>query len=147
MTAPNSPPNPPRASRRRAASSSPGRPNRLAFRLIGIPALAVAGVLIYRGVRDRFVLPDCDSARAKQTLEQIFKQLRYQPLHFKPITTVSKTKDEVVCHALLPLADGANLEVDYSLFWQGGKANMRYSIARREPQHSGLTPPRAWSSF
>ena len=143
MTTPSSPPNPPRSSRWRPASRSSGKPNRLEFRLIGIPVLAVAGVLIYRGVRDRFVLPDCDSTRAKQTLEQIFKELKYVPLRFAPITTVSKSKDEVACKAVLPLPGGANLDVDYSFFWQGDKANMRYSIARREPQKSEAAPPRA----
>lgn len=143
MTTPNSPPNPLRSSRWRRTSSSPGKPNRLAFRLIGIPVLAVAGLLVYRGVRDRFVLPDCDSARAKKTLEQIFKQLKYAPLRFAPITTVSKSKADVACKAVLPLASGANLDVDYSFFWQGDKVDMRYSIARREPQKSDVTPPRA----
>ena len=45
--------------------SSPAGSNRLMFRLIGIPALAFAGVLIYRGVQERFTLPECDSSRAK----------------------------------------------------------------------------------
>lgn len=146
MATQNPPPRPTPSSRFTrwpAASSSPARPHRLTFRLIGIPVIAVAGVLIYRGLHDRFVLPECDSARAKDTLADVLKQLKFEPLRYAPIKTVAKSKDEVVCNALLPLADGANLNVDYSFFWQGDKANMRYSISRREPQNSALTPPRA----
>jgi hypothetical protein len=110
----------------------------LAFRLIGIPVLAVAGVLIYRGLHDHFVLPECDSGRAKDTLADIFKQLKYQPLRYEAIKTISSSKIEVVCNALLPLADGANLNVDYSFFWQGNTAETKYSISRRPAQRSGI---------
>ena len=132
------PSSPIRARRWSAPGSSPSRFRRLAFRLIGIPVLAVAGVLIYRGLHDRFVLPECDSARAKDTLADILKQLKYQPLRYEPIKTLSSSKQEVVCNALLPLADGANLNVNYSFFWQGNTAEMKYSISRRPAQSSGI---------
>jgi hypothetical protein len=132
------PPSPIRARRGSPSSSSPGRPYRLALRLIGIPVLAVAGVLIYRGLHDRFVLPECDSGRAKDTLADILKQLKYQPLRYEPIKTISSSKDEVVCNTVLPLADGANLNIDYSFFWQGNNAEMKYSISRRPAQRSGI---------
>ena len=80
------PPGSPRATRPDAGRPSPARPNRLALRLIGVPLLAVAGVLIYRGLHDRFVLPECDSGRAKDALADILKQLKYQPLRYEPIT-------------------------------------------------------------
>jgi hypothetical protein len=133
---------PSRFARWPAAASSPGRPNRLTFRLIGIPVLAVAGVLIYRGLHDRFYLPECDSGRAKSTLADVLKQLKIEPLRYEPIKTISVSKAEVVCSALLPLADGSNLNVDYSFFWQGSAAQMKYSISRRDPQSSALSPPR-----
>ena len=132
------PSSPIRARRWSAPGSSPSRFRRLAFRLIGIPVLAVAGVLIYRGLHNRFVLPECDSARAKDTLADILKQLKYQPLRYEPIKTLSSSKQEVVCNALLPLADGANLNIDYSFFWQGNNADMKYSISRRPAQSSGI---------
>ncbi len=132
------PPSPIRARRGSPSSSSPVRPYRLALRLIGIPVLAVAGVLIYRGLHDRFVLPECDSGRAKDTLADILKQLKYQPLRYEPTKTISSSKDKVVCNALLPLADGANLNIDYSFFWQGNNAEMKYSISRRPAQRSGI---------
>ena len=132
------PPSPIRARRGSPSSSSPVRPYRLALRLIGIPVLAVAGVLIYRGLHDRFVLPECDSGRAKDTLADILKQLKYQPLRYEPIKTISSSKDEVVCNTVLPLADGANLNIDYSFFWQGNTAEMKYSISRRPAQSSGI---------
>lgn len=113
--------------------SSPARPRpyRFALRLIGIPAAAVAGVLIYSGLRDRFVLPECDSARAKQTLSEILKQLQLEPVRYEPIKTVSSSKEQVVCNAVLPLADGADVVADYTFYWQGNKASMKYSIARK----------------
>ena len=135
------PPSPIRARRGSPSSSSPVRPYRLALRLIGIPVLAVAGVLIYRGLHDRFVLPECDSGRAKDTLADILKQLKYQPLRYEPIKTISSSKDQVVCNAVLPLADGANLNIDYSFFWQGNNADMKYSISRRPAQRSAIDAP------
>lgn len=125
-----------------AAGSSPARPNRLVFRLLGIPALAVAGVLLYSGLRDYFVLPECDSSRAKKTLAGIFKQLELEPQRLEPIKTISASKDEVVCNASLPLAGGGTLNIDYTFFWQGDKANMKYSISRKPPENSALDPPR-----
>ena len=118
----------------------------MAFRLIGIPVLAVAGVLIYRGLHDRFVLPECDSGRAKDTLADILKQLKYQPLRYEPIKTISNSKDQVVCNAVLPLADGANLNIDYSFFWQGNNAEMKYSISRKPAQSSAIDPPHRQAS-
>jgi hypothetical protein len=130
------PPSPPRYTRL-AAPRPPARgPNRLAFRLIGIPVLAVAGVLIYRGVHDYFVLPECDSARAKSTLTNVLKQLNVEPLRYEPLNTVSATKNEVVCNALLPLSDGGSVNVDYRFFWQGTSAEMRYSVSRKPAQKS-----------
>ncbi len=139
MTTQNSPPRPPasrHSSRWTAARSSPARPYRLTFRLLGIPALAVAGVLLYSGLHDRFVLPECDSGRAQQTLSDIVKQLKFEPLRYQPIKTISTSKDEVVCSAVLPLSDGADLNIDYSFFWQGSNANMKYSISRKPPGSS-----------
>ena len=130
-----------RLPRSTSASSSAGTSYRLTFRIIGIPVLAVAAVLIYRGVRDRFVLPECDSGRAKDALAEVFKQLKIEPLRYEPIKTVSSGKNEVICNALLPLADGAAVNVDYSFFWQGDKANMKYSISRREAQSSRINSP------
>lgn len=111
------------------------------FRLIGIPVLAVAGVLIYRGLRDHFVLPECDSARAKHTLSDVLSQLKFEPLRNASIKTIASGKDEVVCSAVLALPGGAKLNVEYSFFWQGAAAKMRYSISR-QPLHNSDSDPR-----
>jgi hypothetical protein len=118
---------------------SAGTSNRLLFRLIGIPAVAVAGVLLYRGLQERFVLPECDSSRAKQTLADVLKQLKVEPLLDEPIKTISSSKDQVVCNVVLPLSDGGHLNIDYTFFWQGNTADMRYSISRKPPQSSGAS--------
>ncbi len=131
------------SSRRAGAASSTVPSYRLAFRLIGIPVLAVAGVLLYNGLRDYFILPECDSTRARNTLADVFQQLKFAPQRFDPIKTISSSKDEVVCNASLPLADGTTLNVDYRFFWQGNKANMKYSIARKPAQGSANDPSNA----
>jgi hypothetical protein len=118
---------PPSADRR----SSPRKSYRFVFRLLGIPILAVAGVFIYSGIRDRLVLPECDSDRAKKSLAEVLKELNYAPTKYQPITTVSTTKDQVVCNAMLPLSDGSSIAADFTFYWQGDKANMKYSVARK----------------
>jgi hypothetical protein len=106
---------------------------RLALRLIAVPLIVVIAALLYHGLRERFFLPECDSERAKQTLTDILKQLKLEPVRSEPITMVSSSKTQVVCNATLPLPDGGSVAVDYSFYWQGSGANMKYSVARRTP--------------
>lgn len=108
------------------------QPYRFALRLIGIPAAAVAAVLIYRGLRDHFVLPACDSDRAEHSLADVLKELRMEPTRYAPIKTVSATKDQVVCNAILPLPDGGSVAADFTFYWQGGTAHMKYSVSRKK---------------
>jgi len=89
-------------------------------------------VLIYRGLRDRFVLPACDSDRAKHSLADVLKELQLEPSRYEPIKTVSSTKDQVVCHADLPLTGGGNVGADFTFYWQGNTAHMKYSVARQK---------------
>jgi hypothetical protein len=135
-------PRPPLRSRRWSGSPSPPSNNstRMLFRLIGIPALAFAGVLIYRGVQERFTLPACDSSRAKSTLADVLKQLKVEPPRDEAIKTVSTSKQQVVCNVALPVSDGGTLNIDYTFFWQGNTADMRYSISRKPAQKSEIGP-------
>lgn len=111
--------------------SSSRPPYRFALRILVIPVIAVAGVFIYSGIRARLVLPDCDSDRAKKSLAEVLQQFKYEPTTYTPIKTVSATKDQVVCSAVLPLTDGSSVAVDFTFFWQGDEANMKYSVARK----------------
>jgi hypothetical protein len=111
--------------------SSPRKSYRFVLRLLGIPVLAVAGVFIYSGIRDRLALPECDSDRAKKSLAEVLKELNYAPTKYEPVTTVSATKDQVVCNAVLPLPDGSSVAADFTFYWQGDKANMKYTVARK----------------
>ncbi len=129
-TPPQSTP-PVRARRWARPQASPPRPYRLALRLIGIPAAAVAGVLVYSGARDRLFLPECGSDRAKHTLSEVLAQLKLEPVRYEPITTVSTSKEQTVCRAELPLPDGGTIAVDYTFYWEGSRANMKYSVARQ----------------
>lgn len=138
-------PRPPvRSSIGRWSSGSPARrtPYRMAFRLLGIPVIAVGAVFLYRGAMTHFALPDCDSETAKQTLSEVLKQLKLEPVRYAPIKTISTSKTEVVCNATMPLPNGDSVVADYTFywqasttFWQGNKANMRYSV-RRQPAKS-----------
>jgi len=105
---------------------------RLAIRFVGVGVAVVvaAAALLYAGLRDRFVLPPCDSDRAKRTLADVLKELRLEPTRYEPITTLSSSKTEVVCRAVLPLPNGGNVAIDYRFHWQGNQANMSYSIAQ-----------------
>jgi len=103
----------------------------LAPRLIIIPLIAVITALLYYGLRDRFSLPACDSDRAKRTLADLLRELKLEPTRYEPITTVSSSKTQVVCNAALPLPDGGNVVIDYSFYWQGSQANIRYSVTRK----------------
>ena len=123
-----------RARRWKRPPDAPRRPGsyRFALRLIGIPAAAVAAVLIYRGLRDRFVLPECASDRAKHSLADVLKELRMEPTRYEPIETVSSDKDRVVCKAELPLPGGGKVVADFTFYWDGGTAHMKYSVSRKK---------------
>ena len=133
---PNQPPTPVRARRWSPAQRPPHRPYRTIVRLLGIPVLAVAAVVLYRGLRERLVLPECDSDSAKQTLAQVLKQLKLEPVRYAPIKTVSSNKDQVVCNASMPLPDGGTVVADYTFYWQGNTASMRYTVRREAAKHS-----------
>ena len=105
--------------------------SRAAIRLIAIPLIGVVAALLYYGLQDRFFLPACDSERAKRTLADLLKQLKLEPTRYEPITTVSSSKTQVVCNATLPLPDSGTVVIDYSFYWQGSRANMRYSVTRK----------------
>ncbi len=111
--------------------SPPRKSYRFVLRLLGIPIVAVIGVFIYSGLRDRLVLPECGSERAKKWLAEVFQEFKYEPTTYAPIKTVSSTKNEVVCSAVLPLPDGSSVAADFTFYWQGDKANMKYSVAPR----------------
>jgi hypothetical protein len=140
MTSDSSPPNKPtppiRARRWSRPQEAPHRPYRTIVRLLGIPVLAVAGVILYRGLHARLVLPECDSETARQTLSQVLKQLKLEPVRYAPIKTVSSTKDQVVCNATMPLPDGGMVVADYTFYWQGNTADMRYTVRREAAKHS-----------
>jgi hypothetical protein len=121
--------------------SSSRPPYRFALRILVIPVVAVVGVFIYSGIRDRLVLPECDSERAKKSLAEVLQQFKYEPTTYAPIKTVSATKDQVVCSAVLALPDGGYVAADFTFYWEGDKANMKYSVARKTPDDSSITPP------
>ncbi len=131
------------AARWSSTSPSGSRSYRSAFRFIGIPIIAVSAVFLYRGLTPHLFLPDCDSDTAKKTLSEVLKQLKLEPVRYAPIKTVSTSKTEVVCSAAMPLPDGGNVVADYTFYWQGSNASMRYSVHRATAKSSSLDRPRA----
>jgi hypothetical protein len=121
--------------------SAPRKSHRFILRLLGIPIVAVIGVFIYRGVHDRIVLPECDSGRAKTSLAEVLKQLNLEPSTYAPIKTVSSTKNDVVCSAVMPLPGGGYVAADFTFYWQGDTASMKYSVARKATNDSPVAPP------
>jgi len=117
------------------------RSYRFMLRLIVIPVVAVAGVFIYRGLRDRLELPTCDSDRAKHTLSDVLKQLKLEPAKFEPLKTISSSKYETICKAMLPLPEGGFVSIDYQFYWQGDNANMKYTIGKQATDDSDVAPP------
>jgi hypothetical protein len=113
------------------ATPPPRARRRSALRLITVPLIGLVVALLYYGLHDRFFLPECASERAKRTLADVLKQLKLEPVRFEPLTTVSSSKTQVICNALLPLPDGGNVAIDYSFYWQGSQANIRYSVTRK----------------
>src|SRR5580700_10051606 len=97
--------------------SSPRKSYRFVLRLLGIPIVAVIGVFIYSSIRNRLVLPDCDSARAKKSLVEVLQQFKSEPTTYGPIKTVSSTKNDVVCSAVLPLSGGGFVAADFTFYW------------------------------
>ncbi len=140
MTSDSSPPGkataPVRARRWSPPQPRPHRPYRTIVRLLGIPVLAVAGVILYRGLHARLVLPECDSEAAKQSLAQVLKQLKLEPVRYAPIKTVSSDRSQVVCNATMPLPDGGTVVADYTFYWQGHTADMSYTVHREAAKHS-----------
>ena len=63
------------------------------------------------------------------------------PARFDPLKTVSSSKEQVVCNAVLPLSGGSDVVVDYTFYWEGGKASMKYSISKKAPGSPAVTPP------
>jgi len=129
----------PRSSRRKSGGTTPAnRRRRLIFRLIALPVLAAAAFLLFNGLRDYLELPQCDSDHAKEWLGQALQPFNFGPLHYESIKTVSSSKQEIVCNAVLTLQNGSRFAVDYSFYWSGSKVNMRYSVPLTG---SGSPPP------
>jgi hypothetical protein len=140
---PSSAPRPPLRARRWSRAPTPPSNNstRTLFRLLAIPALAVAGVLIYRGLQDRFTLPDCDSSRAKSTLDQLLGQLKLGPLQDGQIKTISSNKQKVACNIVVQKPDGGTAAITYTFFWAGSTVDMRYAISLKPAEQPTTAPP------
>jgi hypothetical protein len=116
------------------------RRRRLIFRLLLLPILAGAAFLLfkYSGLRDYLELPQCDSDHAKEWLGQALQPFKFNSTGYESIKTISISKQEVVCRAMLTLPNGSSIAIDYSFYWNGNKVNMRYSVPLTG---SGSPPP------
>jgi hypothetical protein len=132
-------PSAPISSQRKSVGTTPAnRRRRLIFRLLALPILAGAAFLLFNGLRDYLELPKCDSDHAKEWLGQALAPFKFNPTGYESIKTISSSKQEVACNAVLALPNGSNITVDYSFYWSGSKVNMRYSVPLTG---SGSPPP------
>jgi hypothetical protein len=106
---------------------------RIVWGIGGLIAIAVGATQLYSAFQGVLFLPGCDSQNAKDTLSGIFKEHKFEPTGYDSIKTISSSKDEVVCNAVLPLPDGANLIADYNFFWEGKTVKVKYSMHRKAP--------------
>jgi hypothetical protein len=113
------------------AAKPPSKLYRILSGIIGLVAIIIGGSQLYNVFH--VTLPDCDSQRAKDTLSGIFKEHKYEPTGYTSIKTVSTNENEVVCNAVLPLPDGANLVADYSFYWEDKSPKIKYSMFRKAP--------------
>jgi hypothetical protein len=127
----------------RTPTPPPNNANRTLFRLIALPALAFAGVLIYCGLHERFTLPDCDSARAKSTLDELLGQLKAEPLRDESIKTISSSKEQVVCNVVVQKPDGSTAAISYTFFWAASAVDMRYTISLKPAPDTTTKPAEA----
>ena len=77
--------------------------------------------------------PIANSKSAKDTMAGIYKEHNFEPGDYTSIKTVSSSKDEVVCNAVLPLPDGVNLIADYTFYWENNSPKVKYSMHRKAP--------------
>jgi hypothetical protein len=134
-------PSAPVPSRHGSSRNAPAnRRRRLILRLLALPAVAIAAYVMfnYGGLRDYLELPQCDSDHAKKWLGQALDPFKFGPTRYGSIKTVSSSKQEVVCNAVLALPNGSDIAIDYSFYWSGSKVNMRYSVPLTG---SGSPPP------
>src|ERR1700683_1175052 len=95
-------PSAPAPSRRGSSASSPAsKRRRWIVRLVALPVLAAAAFLLFDGLRDYVELPKCDSDHAKGWLGQALQPFKFGPPHYESIKTVSSSKQDVVCNAVL----------------------------------------------
>jgi hypothetical protein len=136
-------PSAPVPSRRASSGKAPAnRRRRLILRLLALPAVAIAAYVMfnYGGLRDYLELPQCDSDHAKGWLGQALQPFKFNA-RYESIKTISSSKDEVVCNAVLALPNSSNITIDYSFYWSGSKVNMRYSVPLTGSGSSPPTPP------
>jgi hypothetical protein len=137
-------PSAPDPSRRASGGKAPAnRRRRLILRLLALPALAIGAYVMfeYGGLRDYLELPQCDSDHAKKWLDQALQPFKFNLTRYESIKTISSSKEEVVCNAVLALPNGSNITIDYSFYWSGSKVNMRYSVPLTGSGSSPPTPP------
>ena len=46
-----------------------------------------------------------------------------------------------MCSAVLPLSGGGYVAADFTFYWEGDTAKMKYSVARKAPDDSAVAPP------
>jgi len=103
-------------------------------RLTTWATMAVALIFVVIGamkVIDDFSLPTCASDRAEETIKGIYKSRDVTLTKVSDMKTVTDTRSERTCTALIESAD-ATATIDYKIFWQGWSAQVLIETVRDE---------------
>ena len=129
-----------RPSRWPSARSAPRTSNRLVFRLIAIPALAVAGVLIYRGVQRALHVAGMQFCRApSRRCPMSLAQLEVEPLARRADQDRFRAaSNQVVCNVVLPLLGRRHPEHRLQFFLAGQyRRHAVFDLAQAGRQRTG----------
>ena len=98
--------------------------------IVVIAVLALKYITAYTTSGD---LPACDSQGAKDGLSNIFKQAKIDFSRYISIKTLTSTKEEITCNAVLAKSAGGTADIDYRLFFEEKVARVVVTRAEDKP--------------
>ena len=102
--------------------------------LVAIPATRAAGlilcaVILAAETDERFSLPECESARATDSLRDLARAARIERAAVVEPQSLRSGADEKSCKATLALDEGAAVGVRYRFYWDGWTQKIEFTDA------------------
>jgi hypothetical protein len=98
-------------------------------RWIGIASLILSAVILAAATDERFSLPECDSARATDSLRELAGAARIERAAVVEPQSLRSGSDEKFCKATLALNEGAAIGVRYRFYWDGWTQKIEFTDA------------------